>query len=193
MASAKGSHSWVSMPPLGSAILTPLSLTLLWEAVIINPVSDWVFKDRRAANIPTLNTVDSRIDASALNPAVPYDNFTPEKKKNWWKDGVNNGESEDGYLEEVGNETRSWGLVIFDCRSCWFCCSIFTHRERERRMVCASLLFVFFESLHCLDFFLWAFFLKKVKFILKLFFIFWNYFDILILKINFLNFFFIFK
>jgi len=49
--------------------------------VIINPVSDWVFKDRRAANIPTLNTVDSRIDASALNPAVPYDNFTPEKKK----------------------------------------------------------------------------------------------------------------
>jgi hypothetical protein len=49
--------------------------------VIINPVSAWVFKDRRAANIPTLNTVDSRIDASALNPAVPYDNFTPEKKK----------------------------------------------------------------------------------------------------------------
>lgn len=49
--------------------------------MIINPVSAWVFKDRRAANIPTLNTVDSRIDASALNPAVPYDNFTPEKKK----------------------------------------------------------------------------------------------------------------
>jgi len=88
-----------------------------------------------------------------------------KKKKIWWKDGVNNGESEDGYLEEVGNETRSWGLVIFDCRSCWFCCSIFTHRERERRMVCASLLFVFFESLHCLDFFLWGFFFKN-----------WNYF-----------------
>ena len=49
--------------------------------MIINPVSDWVFKDRRAASIPTLNTVDSRIDASSLNPAVPYDNFTPEKRR----------------------------------------------------------------------------------------------------------------
>ena len=70
-ASAKGSQFWVSIPPLGSAIFTPLSETLLWEAVIINPITDLVFSDLRAANIPTLYTVDSKIDASALNPAVP--------------------------------------------------------------------------------------------------------------------------
>jgi hypothetical protein len=82
-ASAKGSQLWDSIPPLGSAILTPLSETLLCEAVSITPITDpSIFSDLSAARIPTLYTVDSSNAASALNPAVPYDNLTPAKKKN---------------------------------------------------------------------------------------------------------------
>ena len=65
------------MPPLASAILTPLSETLLCEAVIMRPMTERVLSDLRAARIPTLYTVDWRSDASALKPAVPYDSFTP--------------------------------------------------------------------------------------------------------------------
>jgi hypothetical protein len=80
-ASAKGSQLWDSIPPLGSAILTPLSETLLCEAVSITPITDpSIFSDLSAARIPTLYTVDSSSAASALNPAVPYDNLTPAQK-----------------------------------------------------------------------------------------------------------------
>lgn len=53
-ASAKGSQCCESMPPLGSAILTPLSETLLCEAVIMRPMMEPVLSDLRAARIPTL-------------------------------------------------------------------------------------------------------------------------------------------
>lgn len=80
-ASAKGSQLWDSIPPLGSAILTPLSETLLCEAVSITPITDpSIFSDLSAARIPILYTVDSSSAASALNPAVPYDNLTPVQK-----------------------------------------------------------------------------------------------------------------
>lgn len=74
--SAKGSHSCDNISPPGSAILTPLSETWLCEAVIINPITALSLMDLNAAKIPTLYTQDSNIDASALNPDVPYDKLT---------------------------------------------------------------------------------------------------------------------
>lgn len=56
----------------------PLSETRLWEAVIMRPVTERVFNDLSAARIPTLKTVAERIEASERNPAVPYENLTPE-------------------------------------------------------------------------------------------------------------------
>jgi hypothetical protein len=74
---AYASHSITSIPPLGSAILIPLSSTGLCEAVIMSPVACFVFRERSPAKTPDRKTVDSKSDASVRKPAVPYENFTP--------------------------------------------------------------------------------------------------------------------
>lgn len=60
----KGSR-WASILPLWLATSTPLLEILLWKVVIIIANVDWVLIDLRAAEIPALNSIDSRINASA--------------------------------------------------------------------------------------------------------------------------------
>ena len=76
--SAKGSHFWIIMQPLGSETFTPLSFTGLCEAVIINPtVAPPILRDLKAARIPVRKTMASKSSPLARNPAVPYEIFIP--------------------------------------------------------------------------------------------------------------------
>ena len=150
-ASANGSQCWESIPPLGSAILTPLSDSLLWEAVIMRPINEEsILSDLRAAKIPTLYTVDWSNPASALKPAVPYESLTPVPKptiidsyiyiyiyqsqfsifynSDCW--GKEKKERRKRDLEEEGSERRSWGGETVAVPSC-FLLELESESERD--------------------------------------------------------------
>lgn len=70
---ACASQSGTSISPLGSTILTPLSISGLCDAVIMRPHAARVARARAATSRPQRKTVEDRRLASARKPAVPYD------------------------------------------------------------------------------------------------------------------------